>query len=154
MCYRSLIHRTDCNDPWNSIWKRMMPPKIKLFLWKLSHQYLPTSMFLSKRGIAGDLHCKRCTKDFEDIKLIFWHCPMAIQSWKILTDWLEYYPTRPSSFNLDWLCNRFNVLELEVDTLWSIWLARNDLVFNNVRTSSSSIEFLIKYRSFCWRYCQ
>lgn len=156
-CYRSLINSTDLVGPWNSIWKQKVPPKIELFLWQLAHQCLPTSVFLYKWGISRDILCKSCKRDIEDMNHIFWTCPLAIQACKLLTDWLEYHPARPNSFNLVWLFNSFNTPTLRGGgliclsaTLWSIWLARNELVFNNVQTTPSSLEYLIKYRSFCW----
>lgn len=37
-----------------------------------------------------------------------------------------------------------------VSTLWSIWLARNDCVFNNVKISPSKMDFIIKHRAYSW----
>ena len=34
--------------------------------------------------------------------------------------------------------------------LWSIWLARNDFVFNKSRISGRNLELIIKYRAFTW----
>lgn len=34
--------------------------------------------------------------------------------------------------------------------LWTIWIIRNDLVFNNRRANLNQLEFLIKHRAYMW----
>ncbi|XP_071722151.1 uncharacterized protein [Rutidosis leptorrhynchoides] len=45
---------------WNLIWKLDVPPKIKLFLWRVGHQSLATRDNLGKRGITCVLEYPVC----------------------------------------------------------------------------------------------
>ncbi|KAL9665554.1 hypothetical protein QQ045_020975 [Rhodiola kirilowii] len=40
---------------WNKLWRLKMQGKVKFFIWKLFHDYLPTSGNLLKKGCAGAL---------------------------------------------------------------------------------------------------
>lgn len=37
-----------------------------------------------------------------------------------------------------------------IATLWSLWLARNDLMFKGYRIRKKNLELMIKQRSFNW----
>jgi hypothetical protein len=51
-----------CNDKksWSSLWKIKVPSKIKVFLWRLSHQSLPTGTTLHCRNMSNSCACAIC----------------------------------------------------------------------------------------------
>lgn len=131
-------------------WKFKIPPKVKFFLWKLEHKVLPTKEFL-----AGRLHnfnlsplCSWCSIYEESLQHLFMDCDVAkwcwdevCSSWSVRRDCLEQM-----EFSLNNLIGIIKEKEVKEAwqsiisaTLWSIWLIRNDLVFNNRRASKSGV---------------
>uniref|UniRef100_A0A803PU27 Reverse transcriptase n=1 Tax=Cannabis sativa TaxID=3483 RepID=A0A803PU27_CANSA len=51
---------------WKSMWRRKIPLKVKNFVWKLCHSWLPTNYDLSKRGIQVEPLCSQCSKGKRD----------------------------------------------------------------------------------------
>ena len=48
------------DDFWKKIWSIDCPPKIKHFLWRLSHNTLAVTRVLKKRGMKLDTRCCLC----------------------------------------------------------------------------------------------
>ena len=51
---------------------------MKNFLWRLSHNGLPTKMKLYQKNIAIPLSCNACQNLEEDAKHLFFQCPFTI----------------------------------------------------------------------------
>ncbi|KAL5736524.1 hypothetical protein ACOSQ2_031312 [Xanthoceras sorbifolium] len=45
---------------WSLLWNLIIPPKIKIFLWRMCHDALPSLSNLFFRKIVQDPSCKRC----------------------------------------------------------------------------------------------
>lgn len=60
-----------------------MPSKIKHFIFKLNHSWLPTNDILSDRGLKVNRNCCRCMKEVDgSIFHALWCCPEVIPTWK------------------------------------------------------------------------
>lgn len=86
---------------------------------------------------------------------ILWNCTLAKSARKITLIWLEIDIVSSNNFDLEAMLNHTRSFGLDVGggicialMLWSTWLAKNELIFNNVRTNLKTLEYLIKYRSF------
>ncbi|XP_017252064.1 uncharacterized protein LOC108222689 [Daucus carota subsp. sativus] len=142
-------------------WKFRIPPKVKFFLWKLEHQVLPTKVFL-----AGRLHnsnfspfCSWCSTHEESLRHLFLECTLAEWCWnEICSMWSI---RRDSLVQMDFsLINLFGLVqEAEVKetwhsvasaTLWSIWIFRNDFVFNNRKPKKDGVLSILKTRVHKW----
>lgn len=69
---------------WKSIWKLMLIPKIKSFLWKLLIGGLPTKGRLSSRGWLGDVLCDYYRAHPKNEFHIFFNCSFAIEVWNLI----------------------------------------------------------------------
>jgi len=125
--------------PYKWLWNLNVMPKIRVFLWQLCHNSLPSRAILSQRGIQLDPSCPVCHTELEDTDHIFFHCPLAKQTWELATlhNWLPSNPfhssTLPARDQLHALALQKSPLLTRVALLlWSIWKARNNLTFNNV----------------------
>lgn len=120
------------------IWTRDTSPKLKYFLWKVGANALPTGENLRKRGMLLNNTCIRCGAP-ETIDHILFHCQFAIDVWtysswehpidtsldtslfeKLEESWSNT-PLPPYGFKgnpFPWWC-------------WFIWIARNQLIFEN-----------------------
>lgn len=45
---------------WKNIWRSKIPPKVKKFTWKISHDIIPTKVNLARKGVHLDLGCGVC----------------------------------------------------------------------------------------------
>ncbi|KAK3189500.1 hypothetical protein Dsin_029061 [Dipteronia sinensis] len=50
---------------WNCMWRLYIPLKIKIFIWKACHDWIPTNSNLLRRGIQVDARCPLCGTDDE-----------------------------------------------------------------------------------------
>lgn len=130
-----------------AIWNLQTSPKIKLFLWKIFQDALPVGNALASRNIGTNQPCIRCNTD-ESINHLFLHCEFAHKVWKLApfsscmdsrglldlsTVWLQlckatcFPPVRISTGPLaPWI-------------LWSLWLAKNNRIFNNKETTPEEV---------------
>lgn len=62
---------------WCKIWNMRTIPKIKVFMWTLCQNALPTSENLRRRKIAPEATCQLCKKDPETEEHLFLLCPRS-----------------------------------------------------------------------------
>jgi len=76
------------------IWNLDVMPKIKIFLWQLCHNALPSKGTLLRRGIQLDPLCLACNTDIEDTDHIFLRCPIVQKVWELamLHQWIPNSP--------------------------------------------------------------
>jgi hypothetical protein len=118
------------------LWKLKLPLKIKIFLWYLGRGLTLTKDNLAKRRWRGSPKCSFCNQN-ENIQHLFFDCYIAKTVWRIIYFTLKIDP--PVNINHimgDWESNKGcmhkKLLLSGVAALfWSIWLCRNDVVFNH-----------------------
>lgn len=118
------------------LWKLKLPLKIKIFLWYLGRGLILTKDNLAKRRWRGSPKCSFCNQN-ENIQHLFFDCYIAKTVWRIIYFTLKIDP--PVNINHimgDWESNKGcmhkKLLLSGVAALfWSIWLCRNDVVFNH-----------------------
>ena len=70
-----------CSGVWSKIWKLPVPNVEKEFLWRASHEILPTRADLYKRKIVASPLCPMCEQEDETANHILWNCPSAADVW-------------------------------------------------------------------------
>jgi hypothetical protein len=138
--YNALIHLDIPVDNNKMIWKMKIPLKTKMFGWYLCHGVILTKDNLAKRNWHENKSCVFCHHD-ETIKHLFFQCRFARSICSIIQVASTLHPPH-SVANIfgNWLHgidNRFRTL-IRVGALaviWSLWLCRNDKVFNNKLSS-------------------
>ena len=124
-----------------------IPLKTKVFAWYLRRGVILTKDNLAKHNWHGSKKCVFCTHD-ESIKHLFFQCEFARSIWSAVQIGSTLYPPR-SVANIfgNWLNGvdpRFKLLIRvgAIAVIWSLWLCRNDKVFND---KNSSIGYLPMY---------
>lgn len=134
---------------WYLIWSLKISQKIKLFLWK----------FLSIRIPNLSLKCVWCDRFVKSVDHLFWNCELATWDLNFIGNWWCMKPLKISLaafsvtdlFNLHTMNLKGKVWGLAIAaTLWSIWLARNEALFNTKRVAKGMLEFLIMTRLEKW----
>ncbi|KAL0416468.1 UNVERIFIED_CONTAM: hypothetical protein Slati_3478700 [Sesamum latifolium] len=81
---------------WLMLWRVRVPPKVKLLMWRLCRETLPTMELLARRAVDVDTICAVCGVGVESIRHIFWECSFARQvwalsniAWRSMSSWIE-----------------------------------------------------------------
>lgn len=65
------------------VWKLQVKPKLKHFLWKCIHDWLPTNCAIRRREVRCDETCRRCGMDRESREHLFFHYEDSMLIWKL-----------------------------------------------------------------------
>lgn len=122
---------------------------------------IPTKVLLAKRMNLPnfDTKCVWCKLMDESQEHLFWHCPMVKKIWREIRGWWGI-TNNSQQFSLSNLWSWQRLFKKSVSrmgwnislaaTLWSIWLARNQAIFENCVIKYEDLVYLIKYRVFHW----
>lgn len=143
------------NNPlWKNFWNIKAPPKCSNLVWRAVSYCLPTKTALQTKHVQIDNICPVCNEEVESTIHSLVQCKVASLCWQIynhnttttgnmdFTEWLENILTGKSNQN-----------KAKIITMcWSIWRARNDLVWNNKRWNSLRIvakawEYLSQWKA-------
>jgi len=70
------------DNSWKILWKLKVPPKIKVFWWRVLNEFIPTKNILNRRHIEPVGFCEWCGSERETIKHIFMDCSTARGFWR------------------------------------------------------------------------
>ena len=122
-------------NEWQDVWKAEIPPKVRHFAWRALWNALSTNVNLAKRGVRNDVICARCGEEAEDVFHLLAKCQESWKLWYLSPLRLDTWSIQVNDFR-DW------VMQLRVAhkdhewwemfwmLCWTIWLQRNDWVFN------------------------
>ncbi|CAA7031322.1 unnamed protein product [Microthlaspi erraticum] len=120
-------------------WKGLYVPKLKLFVWKSVQGALPVGENLATRGINMQAKCVHCGEPETTVHLLF-HCRFAQSVWN-KAPFKEPFDTLAITNTKEGISKLKTIIclppvGLKGETLapwilWSLWLSRNNKVFNN-----------------------
>jgi hypothetical protein len=144
------------------IWESPAPSKVIVFSWQLLYDRVPTKSNLAKRGVLqhGDRgNCVWCLDCIETSQHLFLHCKVAMWVWYEVFRWLGVVIVMPPSIFHLFDCLSVAAKNTKVRrgfrlvwhmVIWSIWNARNNFIFNNVKKEPMEIVEDIKVVSWRW----
>ena len=119
---------------WNRVWDAKVPPKVKLFIWRACRNILPTLTKLFERKASSSFSCSWCNEAPETNDHVLWRCDFAQKVWRAC---LVQLPSSCDASLPSWdfisicLCELSSPeLEIVFVTMWSLWIARNNLIWN------------------------
>ena len=114
---------------WKSLWKTNVPGKIRMFLWRLSKQSLPTNDVRAHRHMADSSTCGLCRVQ-DSWRHSLFECRMARCVWSLgdeeTVEHMLSNRTDNASLWLFWLFESMNQQDLVrvLITMWAIWWER------------------------------
>jgi hypothetical protein len=123
------------------IWKIKVPLKIKIFLWYIKNGVTLTKDNLAKRNWKGNLSCCSCCS-LETIEHLFIHCHFTRFIWNTIYITFGIQPPNSIAHMFgSWLAGfqpaHRNQICIGLSAIcWAIWLNRNDMVFNRVKSNT------------------
>lgn len=144
----------------SSFWKVDCPSKVTLFCWLASDNKILTLSNLAKKRCnfhnATDT-CVLCYNDSETVDHLLIHCNFASRIWAFYASYLnlQSFPISLEYFWSSWIPSLDLRLRSPWDLLsraifWTIWLERNNRIFNCTFNSTSSILFKISHLFIDW----
>lgn len=134
---------------WMKLWKVRVPPKLRLFAWRLARSSLPTGEERTKRHMTTSPVCSICSAAYDSWRHALLDCNMAKCVWALRDDdsCVALYGDETPDAKL-WLFGLFSTLSshkvVEVlVTLWSIWYARRRAMHENEFQSPLSTHLFI-----------
>ncbi|KAH9763649.1 putative ribonuclease H protein [Citrus sinensis] len=141
---------------WKSIWKWRGPHRIRTFLWLVAKERIKCKAELYRRHIGVDMLCMRCGYAVEDTAHALRDCATSRRIWNMLLtghETADFFtlPIRDWIFaniqglgnhgsNKEWSCI-FGV------AIWCIWVARNQLLFEDKVVNVESMVRDIRVRA-------
>ena len=128
------------------LWKSKVPKKWKFFIWTAAYNDMFTMEKIQRRLENLCLNpnwCVLCKKSNETTDHIFLRCPYTINIWNTTKNQLNWdlnddnLPALISTIcsnnikTQKWVI----IFNLRIAIIWSIWLERNDRLFNNLSHS-------------------
>lgn len=147
---------------WSFIWKLRVPHKIKVFLWKVHLDIIPTRFFLLKRGIIplGMEQCALCSLMIENIDHLFYQCSYSRMLWLEIFAWWNLFPMQYGPVHLTNLWEASNMFsskslrsawKIVVSAImWTIWLIRNQQIFDPKNTSKTNLLGIAQMHALEW----
>ena len=137
---------------WKRIWRLCLPNKIKLFLWQVCSNALPTKENLKRSNVLDDAKCCACLSAQESTFHAIWSCELLHQIWNPCFGWVRTeHPRIQEVQELVYLVGqRKESLELFAVVAWFIWNHRNRLRLNEKGIETNKIfsaakEYLLEF---------
>ncbi|XP_021974524.1 uncharacterized protein LOC110869590 [Helianthus annuus] len=142
------------------VWNNWVPKKVGIVSWSAEKDRLPTRCALARRSVnVPDLLCLFCSEHDETGEHLFVSCQFAQIIWQNIATWCKI----PSFIAFDFkdILNmhgynsgswkKKKVLNaIFLVTVWCIWKARNEAMFNSVQPSVTKILDEVKSMAFLW----
>ncbi|KAA3468559.1 reverse transcriptase [Gossypium australe] len=136
-------------DFYKKIWQVDVPTKVKIFIWKLSWNYIASKVNLHTRRLGNSRLCPRCSGGEESLNHLFRECPVSAEIWRLLSA-VDLLGNTNVEFR-EWLTTVLVSCSLErcrliCIALWSIWGDRNSRIHDkSSRSSQEIVRFIIGY---------
>nr|KAJ0216180.1 hypothetical protein LSAT_V11C300132370 [Lactuca sativa] len=141
------------------IWNQLVPRKVNILAWRVSHGRLPTKENLFKLGIGSNPLCTLCNQYAESESHLFTNCSVSLKVWSAVASWWHRFPPGFQSVT--------NLLHCKVNLqsnddlgllheavalvfIWVIWSFRNKMTYSEKRISPSCLINDIQTLSYLW----
>ncbi|XP_057418998.1 uncharacterized protein LOC130713229 [Lotus japonicus] len=151
----------DTDEALVSIWHSFAPSNVKGFAWRVLLDRFASRENLLKRQVItslADAQCALCNDYVETGFHLLFSCTFSLSVWQGCLHWLGCSFIQPSSardhlshfrFGINKLQQRL-ALSIWLAVIWSVWLARNEVVFRGGAANIDSVLELVKRRSWQW----
>jgi len=115
---------------WKLIWRLEAPPKVRVFWWRVMHEFLPARQILHGRHIERLAACEVCGADQETIRHVLLECTMAKLFWENTKQLagVKLPHMHPETWARDLLlakvCPRREAAAI-ICGMWALWVARD-----------------------------
>ncbi|KAL4567347.1 hypothetical protein LXL04_022930 [Taraxacum kok-saghyz] len=143
-----------------TVWLKLAPIKVIFFVWRACIDRIPSAVALAGRGIAvPNSSCHLCSNGIDDTNhflvgcsttrevldwILNW-CGISLQNVQTVTDLVQYAAMWGNCPK-----RRKILLAIVYGLLWCTWKARNDAIFNKMRSTPTKIVDNVVTLVFGW----
>ncbi|KAA3465061.1 Zinc finger, CCHC-type [Gossypium australe] len=84
---RAYALQTSYRKLYKKLWLLNLPRKIKITIWKITWNFLPTRVNLQHKKLVADPSCSRCGERAETIDHLFRECPVTVEICALWAIW-------------------------------------------------------------------
>jgi ribonuclease HI len=133
---------------WDKIWSLKLPGKVRVFLWRLTHNSLPLRMNIKRKKVELDTRCPMCCRLDEDGGHLFFKCKRVKQVWRsmLMEDvrlQLAAAPDARLMMEGVWELTR-EKQNLAAILLWDWWTVRNKVNAGEMEKSTGEVCSMIQ----------
>ncbi|MBA0550910.1 hypothetical protein Golob_021819, partial [Gossypium lobatum] len=144
---RAYTLQNETRNFYKNLWILNLPSKIKITIWQLAWNYIPTWVNLHYRRLQSQTTCSGCGSAAETTNHIFRECPVAMKVWEELS-FSELFQVPYMEFFqwLTWVFEQNTPTSRRVFccALWAIWGERNKRVHERINRSGKEIAGFIR----------
>ncbi|KAM6571614.1 hypothetical protein CsatA_015694 [Cannabis sativa] len=141
---------------WKKYWKIKVPPKVLHFAWRALTDCLGTRVQLQIKHVPVATICVFCNDAAETTLHLFVECPFSKSCWNRSavslpnSDCTSFFDW----FSAIWSRHGGSFIEEILMVSWSIWKARNDIIWNNRTSSAAAIVATAHQTLNQWKFAQ
>jgi len=142
---------------WKWIWRIKSPPKVRNLIWRVCRDCLPTGKNLQERGVDCLSSCPVCDNSVEQTVHLLFGCQFSKAVWDMagLKDVIEKRMTitsSPHSVITDICASEHSTVVSKMAMVkWSLWYNRNNIIWNNKRSTPSQVNMMANSLWDDWR---
>lgn len=115
---------------WKAVWRLPVPPKVRVFWWRVLKEFLPARAVLHRRHIDSIAYCEVCGNPEESIMHVLLECSVEKEFWnqiKMMTG-LKILELNPATWASDLLLPIWPERDraLILCGMWALWQLRNN----------------------------
>lgn len=132
---------------WSRVWSLNVPPKVRIFLWKVTLDFLATEGNLFRHHVPVCNMCFICGKSIANTRHVLFYCSWSKQVWKNMGLWYEIKDGGALSIPdlLLLLVDKANIeMEFIAMVCWAIWKERCNLRHSDRVSSASQLSCLCR----------
>lgn len=147
----------------STVWTTDIPLSVRAFMWRCFLGKVATKDQLLYRGISlsnFDISCALCAEHHESLYHLLFSCRISALVWRNIYMWISLEPVFDpciwKNFVLWESCCRKEMISRRKEGLvwaavvWSIWITRNDIIFNGGNYVVDDIIWSIKFLVWKW----
>ncbi|KAL5544814.1 hypothetical protein UlMin_008598 [Ulmus minor] len=124
------------NSWWKRLWRLRVPSKIRVFIWKTFHNWIPSSVNLAIHGVPSQKQCSICNEADDSTLHALWGCKV-LDSLKEMCASFIHFKLPPQCDMKEFLLSANDGLSLEnleflCILLWRIWYRRNKWIHERI----------------------
>ncbi|KAK5834916.1 hypothetical protein PVK06_010596 [Gossypium arboreum] len=133
---------TDSSGVYKKIWELNLPPKIRIIVWQITKDYIPTAVNLYNRRISSSPSYPSYSEALENFMHTLLVCGPAKDVWQSMgVDWSNFNESMDfcTWINLVFQDRRHDFGEIATTTAWALWQARNKRTMEGKGQSAQDI---------------
>lgn len=146
------------DESWKKLWKLSVPPKVRVFWWRVIHEFLPAKHILHRRHVEPIANCEVCGADQESIRHVLLDCTTAKAFWNRTkeTTGIKIPVLHPDTWARDLLfdtCGKEQERCVLITSMYALWTLRNNRRHEEAWPVNVAVQWAYDTAFDLWQLC-